>query len=360
MELSTKTSLDRITSLDALRAVILLGILLVHSCNYFGYQVPELTSLSDKVVNRLITGFLSNRCNTIFDILFGVSFYLILRNPQNSSTKFVWRCFLLMLIGLVNKIFYTYDALMWFGVCGMLLVTLRHLKPRYLLMTAIVLFIAKIILARYRFGDLIFGERIIERYTEGASLFQIVSYKYAVIDYLRMVFNGGFFHALSWFIIGYWIAKVGVVENLEKKVTWKFVLLFWSLFIVDSIIILIFGRNRLLFSLNIIFATFAYSSVVIYAYYNCKSIRRVLNKLEPYGKMGLTNYSMQNVLGVILFTTLHLYQYDLTFIIFIFLLFYVFQAIFSYVWLSYFRYGPIEYIWRVATERRKIELKKKS
>lgn len=358
METVTKTSLNRITSIDALRAVVLLGILLVHACNYFGFQVPEPTTLSDRIINRFITGFLSNRCNTIFSILFGVSFYLILRNPLNTSKKFVWRCFLLTLIGLFNKIFYTYDALMWYGICGMVLVTIRNLTPRNLLATSISLFIMGMVLAKYKIGDLVFGEKLTERYYNGVTLFQVMSYKYAVVDYLRIVFNGGFFYTLCWFIIGYWLAKIGIIENLGKKITLKAVILFWSLFIADSLYILIWGNNKYVFYTNIIFATFAYSSTVIYAYYKITTIRKILNKLEPYGKLGLTNYSMQSILGVVLFTTFRLYQYQLTFIILIFFLFYVFQAIFSYVWLTYFRYGPIEYIWRVATERKRIELKK--
>ncbi|MDD3037989.1 heparan-alpha-glucosaminide N-acetyltransferase domain-containing protein [Bacteroides sp.] len=119
---------ERITSIDALRAITLLGILLVHTAGLFGFnnEYNDFSSfLSGNVTSRLIYAFLPGRCSGIFSILFGVSFYLILRNPANSSKKFFWRCAILVLIGILNKLFYTYDALMWYGMCGMILVFLE-------------------------------------------------------------------------------------------------------------------------------------------------------------------------------------------------------------------------------------------
>lgn len=356
--LKNETPRNRITSIDALRAVVLFGILLVHTCNYFGYQVLEPDTFVDSAINRLITGFLSNRCSTIFSLLFGVSFYLILRNPNNTSLKFAWRCFLLMLIGILNKLFYTYDALMWYGICGMLLVTMRHLSPRNLLLSFLSFRIIDYFLAGFNLGDMCFGEKVLERYTLDASLFQIISYKYAIVDYLRIALNGGVLETLSWFILGYWFGKTGIIENLENRVKLKFVILFWLVFVINSIYILIAGNSDVLFDINIFFATFAYSSLIIYAYYSYKPIRNILVKLEPYGKLGLTNYSMQGIMGVLLFTIFKLYEFRMSIVISVFVVFYFCQAVFSYIWLSFFRYGPMEYAWRVITERKRIPLRK--
>ena len=106
----------RITSIDALRAFTLLGILLVHATNGFGLSYNGCFSTLDVLLNKGVKLFLVGKCNSIFAILFGVSFYLILRNPNNSSSKFVWRCVLLVFIGLINKAFYSFDALMWYGI----------------------------------------------------------------------------------------------------------------------------------------------------------------------------------------------------------------------------------------------------
>lgn len=142
---SPPISRKRITSIDALRAFTLLGILIVHATNGFGLPYEKvLTSFLDIYCLLLNEFFLSSKCNTIFAILFGVSFYLILKNPKNSNAKFVWRCFLLALIGLFNKLFYTYDALMWYGICGMVLVLFRNFKPKYIIICCIGLLLISI------------------------------------------------------------------------------------------------------------------------------------------------------------------------------------------------------------------------
>lgn len=122
----------RINSIDALRGATLLGILLVHVNGGFGYQFDTASfSLYEKGLRGVIYILLSNRCAPIFSMLFGVSFYLILRNPSYNSSKFLWRCILLICIGLFNKLFYTYDALMWYGLWGIMLLPMRNTPQKY-------------------------------------------------------------------------------------------------------------------------------------------------------------------------------------------------------------------------------------
>ena len=108
--------------------------------------------------------------------------------------------------------------------------------------------------------------------------------------------------------------------------------------------------------LNNYSASIAYASALLYAYYNCGYCNRILRLFEPYGKLGLTNYSIGGILGVIFINEfgMGLYKYPLTFIVLFFIVFFLVQAVFSYYWLRYFTYGPMEYVWRVATERKKI------
>ena len=65
---------ERITSIDALRAVILFGILLVHTTDVFGWQYEIAASSWGDYAKHFIALFLRGRCNVVFGILFGVSF----------------------------------------------------------------------------------------------------------------------------------------------------------------------------------------------------------------------------------------------------------------------------------------------
>lgn len=351
---------SRITSIDALRAITLLGIITVHAFDGFGRGVLEPTSGIDEGLTWFIKTFLLGKCNTIFAMLFGVSFFLILRNPQNTSGKFLWRCFLLMLIGLVNKVFFTYDALMWYGICGMMLVPVRYLKPRYILAFFCLLILVAYELHKFKIGNILFGLNTVNRYDGEGSFMDVLSYPNAVQDYLRGVLNRGIFSQYAFLVLGYWLAVKGYIEKLDKVVTWKVILVFWVIYLISFALPDIKKLNYFIKLLNRYAATFAYASTVIYVYYHSQTIQSILHLLEPYGKLGLTNYSMQGIIGVCViwqFTT-GVLPYSLWGVLLIFGAVYVLQAIFSYVWLQHFCYGPMEYVWRVATERKPIKFRK--
>ena len=356
---------QRITSIDALRAFTLLGILIVHANNGFGFPYERIqSSFCDYLLIKLNYFFLESKCNTIFSVLFGVSFYLILRNPKNTNAKFVWRCFLLALIGLFNKLFYSYDVLMWYGLWGMVLVFFRNLKPKYLITSCISLVLISLFLARFRIGDLLFGPLTSARYGADKSFLDVISYPNAVTDYLRVLFNGGIFTTIAMFIFGYWIAKIGFIENIKQKLSKRYLVLIWSVFILMFIIHYIFYLkdidNHSIETLNNYSASLAYASALLYLYYHSGLCNRILRLFEPYGKLGLTNYSIGGILGVVFINEfgLGLYKYSVTSIVVFFTMFFLLQAIFSFYWLRYFTYGPMEYIWRVATEKKMIPFKR--
>ncbi len=359
------TKNKRITSLDALRAFTLLGILIVHANNGFGLSYSKVCLSFVDLCCATINGlFLSNKCNTIFAVLFGVSFYLILRNPKNGNGKFVWRCFLLALIGLFNKLFYSYDALMWYGLWGMVLVLFKNLKPKSLIACSVFIQLMDLYLAKLSIGDFLFGTAVVDRYGIDKSFYDVLLYSNAVVDYLRVVLNSGGLGTLAKFLFGYWLAKIGFIESLQERLTKHIFLISWFVFITFLVLDIYLQKNGI-YSLRI-FANYsgsaAYASALIYAYYHCGFCNRVLKLFEPYGKLGLTNYSIGGILGVIVINEfgLGLYKYPLSFIILVFIVFFLLQAIFSYYWLRYFTYGPMEYVWRVATERKKIPLRREA
>ena len=84
--------------------------------------------------------------------------------------------------------------------------------------------------------------------------------------------------------------------------------------------------------------------------------RRRIEILAPVGRMALTNYLTQSVLGVFVFYGIGLavgpslgYLSRLGFAVTLFSL----QIVFSRWWLSRFRFGPMEWAWRCLTYRRR-------
>ncbi|WP_229294151.1 DUF418 domain-containing protein [Staphylococcus lloydii] len=75
----------------------------------------------------------------------------------------------------------------------------------------------------------------------------------------------------------------------------------------------------------------------------------VLAPLSFYGRMALTNYIGQTLLiwvSLLIFSKHHI---NITDTLFICIIIYVLQLIASTIWLKFFKYGPLEYIWRLGT-----------
>ncbi len=88
--------------------------------------------------------------------------------------------------------------------------------------------------------------------------------------------------------------------------------------------------------------------------------RRLLASLAPVGRMALTNYLMQTVICVLIFYGYGFGQFGkfgATTATLIALAIFVFQILMSALWLKYFSYGPMEWIWRQLTYRRRLSLR---
>lgn len=78
----------------------------------------------------------------------------------------------------------------------------------------------------------------------------------------------------------------------------------------------------------------------------------LLNALRAVGQMAFTNYILQTVICTLIFFGYGLGYYDSFRIYQLYLLtlgIWVFEMIFSSVWLKYFRFGPLEWLWRSLT-----------
>ena len=91
--------------------------------------------------------------------------------------------------------------------------------------------------------------------------------------------------------------------------------------------------------------------------------RWLKSTLAAVGKMALTNYLMQSVICMFIFTGVgfglfgRLQRYELYYVVFAI---WIFQMIVSPIWLRYFRFGPAEWVWRTLTyQKRQPFLKQK-
>jgi len=350
----------RIGSIDALRAITLLGIFVVHAHTGFGTHLDYSTAF-DCRLQHFIDLFLVSRCSIIFNILFGVSFYIILKKKDYPSSKFVWRCFLLFLLGLFNKFFYWPDALMFYGLSGMVLVAVRPVKTRYLLWIVLLLYVATYFLRDMHLENLLPNYVFEGNRCSDHPSFSVVlsSQPNAVYKYVHHILKSGIFWCLANMIIGYWIGRMGFVEKMDRMINGKFVLVTFALFVFGMCINAYFLHFFIRVFRNLTGFLF-YSSLFVYIYNRLLSKSSIRLYLENYGKLGLTNYSFQGMIAIILLCHLGLGFIGLPPCVIIgsSVVLFMLQAVFSSWWLSRYRNGPLEWLWRCATERSWLPIRK--
>jgi uncharacterized protein len=140
---------DRIRTIDVLRGVALLGILLMNipafaMPEYFAESFQRNLHSGNLWLMLVIEVFFEGKMRALFGMLFGAGVLLFIGNKGPKKTKtgpsvhrlFYRRMFCLILFGLVHAhvLLFDGDILYLYGVCGMIVYLFRNVKPRYLLL----------------------------------------------------------------------------------------------------------------------------------------------------------------------------------------------------------------------------------
>lgn len=103
---------ERITVIDALRGIALIGICLTHAMQYFGgypsspVVEPSWLETIDVWAGRVVSYLLVAKFYIIFSFLFGLSFFIQMDRASERGVdfrpRFLWRLTLLLVIGLLT------------------------------------------------------------------------------------------------------------------------------------------------------------------------------------------------------------------------------------------------------------------
>ena len=144
---------ERITILDSLRGIAILGILLM---NIPGFGLPYIQAGDLTIKNELsgwnfkswvfIDGLMEGSMRGLFSMLFGAGMILFISRLQKKEEGLITaeiyfrRQIWLLVFGLVNAYIFLWfwDILFMYAVCGMLLFAFRRLSARKLLIASIV------------------------------------------------------------------------------------------------------------------------------------------------------------------------------------------------------------------------------
>lgn len=408
----TSALTNRITVIDALRGFALLGVILMHMSQHYSIfsfsglepreeLFPQLNSTIQWISQNIIMGKFIN----IFAFLFGLSFFIQMdqasKKGLNFSMRFLWRMVILFIIGLIGSCFYSGDILSIYALFGVLLVFLFRFK-NWVLMAIFSLFllgVPRILITKYpkpAKTEQVKSENNLPRSHSPAFNRDKPSFLNAAkanltvgmerkLAYQFGIYGRGYI-TFALFILGLVVGRIRFFEkvHLHKK---KNLLLFGGFVIAALIINYIIlslpeaPSTRKLFSgleaTDITFTLFAsmalkdiysvlFSGALVLGFivlYQIKSVEKHLRVMTAYGRMGLTNYEMQSVVGAIIFSIWGLGSIfgncGATEVFILGLIIYAGQMIVSKYWLKYFLYGPLEWLWRSATYLKLQPLRKK-
>jgi uncharacterized protein len=394
---------DRIEVLDVLRGLAICGILIGNMQWFSGYGMipPALAAqapLADQVTHFLVHFFIEGKFYSIFSFLFGFGFALqIARAAERGDTNaslFKRRLFWLLIIGLLHAyLLWPGDIVSIYAVMGFILVLFRKAKIETLLKWAAILLIIPIlwyVLQWILFAAFVSPEALAQISAAQAngwndtmntvstgSYWQIVTdynKNYVIGRYMGLIFQMRLPKILAMFLLGFYAYRRGFFQDLSAHAPFIRKVLIYGL-------LLGIGGNAIFAWASGSEAAFPPSTggligVITYAFgvpalalgivaliatlWQKETWRRPLAVLAPVGRMALTNYLLQTVICVFLF-------YGYGFGLFgrfgalsatlIALGIFAFQVAASGLWLKYFAYGPMEWIWRQLTYRKRLGLR---
>jgi len=386
---------NRIITIDALRGFALAGVAIVHMVEqYIAGPLPDgfmegLNSLPDDILGGFLEIFFRGKFFALFSILFGLSFFIQMDSSkikgQNFSTRFIWRALLLFGIGYVHQFFYRGDILTIYAVLAPLIIPFYKIPKKWLLICAGLIFMGiPRFIAFFVFGtDSITGvhppmdnnHELVKQYIEtiqNGNLQDIFSLNgtYGMLTKIDFQFSlfGRFYYTFGYFLIGLWLGKTGIFKDLKKyKKNIKDVLL-WSVaaFLISFVLTVItfaMGSQPVdftswIFAFGINFydwVSISMSSIILCGFLLLSQKdfwKKRLFFFAPYGRMALTNYVMQSIIGTFIFFNWGLGYVGELRSIYCFLIaigVIIIQTLVSKIWLQKFRYGPLEWLWRSGT-----------
>ena len=394
---------DRVAALDVLRGFALLGIFIMNmpgfSHSIFAAPAPPWTGL-DGLVAGLRETLFAGKFNLLFGLVFGIGFALQMQRldgaesaraarlgtaprPLRPTRIYARRLSFLFVVGLVHAmLLWSGDVLLIYALLGFALLALRRVGDPvlYALLAACLVFpaIAEVLratlfaagfetVAAFEYqqfeasNDLAYGQ---------GSFFDAVRETARVFDWSWRSPFGLFVYAsflvqmatgiLIGFVLGRrgWPMRPLVGAAAERRAPWTALLVAIGCGVIETVALVVGGAGAVFVSAlarTIGRASLAacYALAVVRIVRDRPDLPRWLRPLRDAGRMPLTNYLLQTALASLVFYGWGLGLWNsagpaLETALAV-LLFGAIQLPLSSAWLARFRYGPLEFLWRLFT-----------
>ncbi len=378
---------NRIVELDALRGFALIGILVMnmYSFNMYYGSMHEFysafTGLNSEVYQQVLF-FVGGKFMYIFAFLFGYGAWLQFDKHEKKETfKGFWlrRMTILFCIGILHILLLSFgDILAAYALLGMTIPYFIKKSNKTLIILLIIIQLTPALEYALRsfleYPNLkLLSKYSMDEYVQIYSsnnlwdIMQLRLYDFFTFRNEKLIFYMP--KELSLFLLGIISAKM----NLIKKCYSKNGLIFCT---IGAIAVGVYHQNEeqfwLLFGnektpaqdiiLYIVYLAKENINGLLYivsfvALWNLNLFSKLFSFLKYSGRMALTNYLMQSLICFFIFSGFGFGLYGTlspSELLFFSLCILSFQWIFSYLWLKKYQFGPVEWIWRRLTYKKKI------
>ncbi len=370
---------NRIHFLDALRGYALMGLFLIHMIEYFELYWRQ-PAANPELINSILFGIFGGKAYAIFAFLFGVSFFIILNNQTKRGVdfrlRFLWRLTILFGMGYLHALVYGGEVLQILALCGLLLIPLWS-APNWLVLVASLFFLLQVpawgLIAWLNQSDIdiskpffsMYQPHVYDVYASGSlwELFAVNSWQGNATKWLFMWESGRLWTICGLSLLGFLLARLAFFSDFKQHQSRFncglviFAVLFALLHFGQDFIAAIPHAEK---TARLFFGIFgAYENLTITLFSVCAFLvlyhlgaDKILRYLAPPGRMTLSIYISQSIIGVFIFYGCGLNAWTYLGQMNSFLLgvvLWVLQIVFAIWWFKHFRYGPLEWLWRAAT-----------
>jgi uncharacterized protein len=386
---------ERSALLDSLRGWALLGILLANMMSFTGFSFvpdPERAKMVlagfDDAVEFIFEWLVIGKFYALFSLLFGIGFAIQigrLEQRGEGTKRYLRRLFVLFLFGLAHLLLlWLGDILALYALMGAVLLLFRRASDRALLVWAVamwaipILWAAAIHFAGFHPDRPIYDVAFRTIAATGLNLsggplpvFQsadILSHLKAhpgeaLIRLADLVYQMRFTKVLGMFLIGLWVGRQAIYADaaqyrpLLRRVAMVGLGVGLPLSAVKAVLMMWPGdkpgiefAGELVYCLATPTLALGYAAAFTLLWLGAR--RRAAEIAAPAGRMALTNYLMQTMLQSAIFYGWGLGligKFGLIIIPPMAAGIFALQIFYSRWWLSRYRFGPAEWLWRSAT-----------
>lgn len=363
----------RVTNLDAIRGLAVLGILVMNAVS-FGLVPAAYYNLSaggdrtwlDWFIGSVGEVLIDQKTMALFSMLFGAGIVLFADRAATKSGHPValslWRNALLLVIGVGHTMIWEGDVLVIYALCAPFIILMRRVRPRRLLIAGVLLVVWSVALAPIiQRGIPVDGLGLGDYWlTDGSPMSDLVGF---------FLINDFFARSAGMMLIGVALFRLEIIQGTRPLDFYRRMAR-WGLGIGLPIAVaglaLQFAHDfspsiALIGEIPNTVATIpiALGYLALITLWNRRPVTRTHERVRAVGRMALTNYLAQTVLGIVILGTIANPATNSRSTVFLFVLIVAgLQLVWSLPWLDRFLYGPAEWIWRCGTYRRREPLRR--